>query len=197
MKKRTVLGLAGIIMAMAVLSGCGDKSGDKAQESAETVTEDTAKAAEDTKETSEENETAEAVDENAAGGAGESAQDAAGLAQRLRNEITYQDDLNEVDLETAGMFLSFGDAGIEEAYIYESSGATAEEIVVVKGSSKEDADKLKSALENRVSEQKEAYEDYVPEELKKLSEAVVVIKDNTAVLSVSDEPDKAKEIIGN
>ncbi len=194
MKKRTLIQLAGMVLAAVLLVGCGKNSDTAAGESTQAPAENTEASAEnaDDKAASETEEAEAAVQ------AEEPAEvDAKGLSERLRNEITYQDDLSEIDLETAGMFISFGDAAIDEAYIYESSGATAEEILVVKGSSKEDADKLKTALENRVSEQKEAYEDYVPEELKKLGEAVIVQKGDIVILSISDDPAKAKEIIGN
>jgi hypothetical protein len=95
------------------------------------------------------------------------------------------------------MFYSFSDADITEAVFYESSGATAEEIAVIKCGSGEGADKVEAALNTRVEEQKEAYTDYVPAELEKLNAAVVVKSGNTAILSVSDDPDKAREIIGS
>lgn len=129
------------------------------------------------------------------GGAGKEV-DVNGLSDALHTQITYQDELSTIDLDTAKMFYSFSDADITEAVFYESSGATAEEIAVIKCGSKEDADKVEAALNTRVSEQKEAYTDYVPAELEKLNAAVVVKSGNTAVLSVSDDPDKAREIIG-
>ncbi|MDD7223500.1 MAG: hypothetical protein PUH40_04415, partial [Lachnospiraceae bacterium] len=57
--------------------------------------------------------------------------DAKALADSLLSEISYTDQLSAVDLDTAKMFLNFADVEINEAYIYESSGATAEEIVVL------------------------------------------------------------------
>lgn len=119
------------------------------------------------------------------------------IGDALRNEITYQDELSALDLETAAMFLSFGDARITDAVIFESTGATAEEIVVLSCASEADAKEAVKALDNRIEEQKEAYEDYVPEELKKLSHPVIRQKGTVAVLSVSDEPEKAEEILGN
>ncbi|HAG69805.1 MAG TPA: hypothetical protein DCL38_07520 [Lachnospiraceae bacterium] len=133
---------------------------------------------------------------------GKAAQDAAEpdiqtIAQQLKDQITYQDELSEVDLDTASMFMSLQDVAIEEAVFYESSGATAEEIAVLKCASPEDAGKAEAALKTRVEEQKEAFEDYVPEELNKLSEAVIVVKGRVAVLSISNDPGKAKEILEN
>ncbi|MCR4806316.1 MAG: DUF4358 domain-containing protein [Lachnospiraceae bacterium] len=118
------------------------------------------------------------------------------LAGDLNSQIAYKDELSPIDLDTAQMFYSFSDADITDAVFYESSGATAEEVAVVKCGSKEGADKVETAINSRVSEQIESYTDYVPAELEKLNAAVVIRKGNTVVLSVSDEPDKAREIIG-
>lgn len=117
------------------------------------------------------------------------------VSDRLLKEIAYQDDLSKVDLDTAAMFLNLADIDIKEAAIYETSGWTAEEIVVIEGATSADADKAKAMLEARLEEQKTNYVDYVPEEMDKLNVAVIVESGNFAILSVSNEPDKAKSII--
>ncbi|MCR4923241.1 MAG: DUF4358 domain-containing protein [Lachnospiraceae bacterium] len=120
---------------------------------------------------------------------------ASAIAGDLKDKISYKDDISSVDLDTAKMFISFDGIGIQEAEIYESSGATAEEIIVLKCDSIEDAKKAGDALKKRVEEQIESYTDYVPEELVKLNEALVVVKDSYAILSVSDDPKGAEAII--
>ncbi|MCR5419740.1 MAG: DUF4358 domain-containing protein [Lachnospiraceae bacterium] len=117
------------------------------------------------------------------------------LADALKAGITYKDDISVIDLETAKMFYSFSDAAITESVFYEGSGGTAEEIVVIKCESEADAAKIEEAFRQRMSEQKEAFTDYVPGELEKINAAVIYKKGNMAVLSVSDEPDKARSII--
>lgn len=126
----------------------------------------------------------------------EKAVDAKSLAEALKNEIAYKDELSLLDLETAGMFFMLDGIEIDEAYVYESSGATAEEIVVFMCSDEANAKKAMQVLDTRVSEQMDSYESYVPEEMVKLKAAVMEQKGNVAILSVSDEPDKAKSIIG-
>jgi len=122
--------------------------------------------------------------------------DVKAIADSLNSDITYTDKLTEVDLDTAKMFLNIGDVAIEESYIYESSGATAEEIVVIKCKDSDSAVKAKDAFIQRVKEQTENFTDYVPEEVPKLNDAVIAVKDVYAVLSVSGDSAKAKEIIG-
>ncbi|MDO4187466.1 MAG: DUF4358 domain-containing protein [Lachnospiraceae bacterium] len=121
--------------------------------------------------------------------------DAAKLASDLVENIKYTDQISEVDLDTAKMFLNFADVDIEEAYIYESSGATAEEVVVLKCKDSDSASKAKTAFEQRVEEQTENFTDYVPEEVPKLKDAVIITSKEYAILSVSADSGKAKDII--
>ncbi len=122
--------------------------------------------------------------------------DATEVANRLLEEITYQDELTVVDFDTAGMILNFSNVNVVNGLVFEGSGATAEEIVVLECASDEDADAAKAALQARVQEQIESFTDYVPQELEKLNQAVIVESGKYAVLSVSSEPDLAKKIIG-
>ena len=108
-----------------------------------------------------------------------------GLAKLQKTIINLM--LNEMKIQT--------DVDIEEAYIYESSGATAEEIVVFKCKDSDSASKAKVAFEQRVEEQTENFTDYVPEELPKLKDAVIAVNGEYAVLSVSGDSGKAKDII--
>ncbi len=117
------------------------------------------------------------------------------VSNRLLEEITYQDELSSIDLDTAAMIFNFSEVSITNGAVFESSGATAEEIVVLECATAKDADAAKAALEARIADQKESFTDYVPQELVKLDKAVIVENGNYAILSVSDEPDKAMEII--
>lgn len=117
------------------------------------------------------------------------------LGNDLNTKITYQDELMLLDVETASMFLNLSDISIVDSAIYEGSGATAEEIVVLECTSGDEAKKAEQMLKDRVEEQKESFKDYVPEELTKLDAAIVVTNGNYAVLSVSNDPDGANAII--
>lgn len=121
--------------------------------------------------------------------------DAKTIGSDLLNKITYADEMTEMDYDTASMIISLSDVNVVDSVIYESTGATAEEIVVLKCGSSDDAKKASEAFKQRVSEQKESFQDYVPEELTKLNAAVIAVSGDFAVLSVSDDPDTAKEII--
>lgn len=121
--------------------------------------------------------------------------DCKAIAEALLSEISYDDQLGEVDKDTAAMFLNFAEVEIEEAAIYESSGATAEEIVVLNCKDSDSAVKAKEAFSQRVEEQIENFTDYVPAEVPKLKDAVIISSGKYVVLSVSSDSSKAKSII--
>ena len=122
--------------------------------------------------------------------------DVAALGNDLATKITYADTLAQMDIDTASMFLNLSDLNVAAAAIYEGSGGTAEEIVVLECADESEAKKAEEVLKTRVSEQIENFTDYVPEELTKLNAAVIIVNGKYAVLSVSDTPDEAKKIIG-
>lgn len=118
--------------------------------------------------------------------------DAKALSDKLLNEITYEDELAEVDYDVV---YNMDEIKVNNSFVYIGSGATAEEIAVIECESKEDAKKALDALNERVEEQKESFKDYVPKELEKLDDAVVIQKGNSVVLSISNDSQKAKDII--
>ena len=123
--------------------------------------------------------------------------DAEQLANDLFTQITYEDKLAQVEQDVAiNNLFDCADVKIKECYVYESSRATAEEIAVFVCENSEEAQKMQEVLETRVADQKESYEDYVPEELVKLDKAVIEIQGNYAVLVVTNDDTKAKEILG-
>lgn len=121
--------------------------------------------------------------------------DVKALSNSLLSELTYQDELSEIDLTTAQMIYAIEENSVAESAFYVSSGATAEEIAVIKCQNSDEAKKVKEALELRVQEQTESFRDYVPEELEKLGKAVIKEKGSYVILSISNDPDQAKSII--
>lgn len=114
------------------------------------------------------------------------------VSDKLLNEINYEDELAEVDYDVV---YNMDDIKVNNGIVYVGSGATAEEIAVIECESKEEAKKALAVLSERVEEQKESFKDYVPKELEKLGEAVVIQKGNSVILSISNDSQKAKDII--
>ena len=160
------------LTASAVLYGCGGKGETKS--SAKSVTETSATSSK-----------AAAVDVTK-------------VADRLKDEIKYDDKLVEPEAETIDILYPGlpGDKVKVEMSPYDlTKGGTAEEIACFEASDEESAKSIEALLNSRVETQKASFKNYVPEELKRLDKAFVLRKGNNIYLSVSADPDKAKSII--
>lgn len=118
--------------------------------------------------------------------------DAEKLSEDLLNNVTFQDELTLADDNTAKKLYNVED--FVNAYVYISSGATAEEIAVFEF---KDEDNAKQALDNantRISEQKDSFASYIPEEVKKLDNAVVKQTGCYLIVCVSDGSEAADTI---
>lgn len=162
------------LTASAVLYGCGGSG--------------------DTKKTSSAASTAQA---SSAKSSQSAAVDVTKVADRLLNEIKYDDKLAEPEAETIDiLYPGLPQNKIKAMKIYvSSSGGTAEEIAAFEANDEEAAKEIETKLNERVETQKASFKNYVPEELKRLENAFVIRKGNYVYLSVSGDPDKAKSII--
>lgn len=126
---------------------------------------------------------------------GEKEVDAAALADELKNGLTFQDEMTAATDAIRDTLYAIDGADVAQGKLYTSSGATAEEIAVFKAKDKEAADRLYKAAEERLENQKTAFEDYVPAEMTKLNNAVLVKKGSMVVLCIADDHAAAKKIV--
>ena len=119
------------------------------------------------------------------------------VADRLLNEIKYDDKLAEAEKESIDViYPGLPKDKIKAMKIYvSSSGGTSEEIAAFEANDEDTAKEIEAKLKERVEAQKTSFKNYVPEELKRLENALVIRKGNYVYLSVSGDPDKAKSII--
>lgn len=118
------------------------------------------------------------------------------LTARLKDEITYTDQLDTMDPDLMSyLYPDIDTADVSEQIIYVSSGSTAEEIAAFQAVDEDAAKRIEEALKARVDAQKESFTDYVAEEVKRLEDAVIVRNGTFVVLSVSGDPDTAKTIL--
>ena len=119
------------------------------------------------------------------------------VADRLLNEIKYDDKLAEAEKESIDViYPGLPKDKIKAMKVYvSSSGGTSEEIAAFEANDEDTAKEIEAKLNERVEAQKTSFKNYVPEELKRLENALVIRKGNYVYLSVSGDPDKAKSII--
>ena len=80
--------------------------------------------------------------------------------------------------------------------IVDASGASAHEIDCFEAKDESSAKEIETALKQRIENQKAAFKDYVPAEMDKLNSPVLVTDGKYVILCLSNNNDKAKEIIG-
>ena len=92
------------------------------------------------------------------------------VADRLLNEIKYDDKLAEAEKESIDViYPGLPKDKIKAMKIYvSSSGGTSEEIAAFEANDEETAKEIETKLNERVEAQKTSFKNYVPEELKRL-----------------------------
>ena len=99
------------------------------------------------------------------------------IADAIYNTQTFQDTLNAIDADMLGDYYRIDAADLSDSKVYVSgSFSTAEEIAVFQASSSDAVENLKLAFEN-----------YVPGEMTKINNPVLVTKGTTVVLVLADD----------
>ena len=119
--------------------------------------------------------------------------DAAHFAEYLAENIAFVDEMTLVDNDIALDFYGVDDADIKGAAVYMSTGATAEEIAVINVTNDESAGMIAEIYEKRIENQISVFEDYVPAELTKLEQALIIQVDNAMVYVACDDPAAAED----
>ena len=97
---------------------------------------------------------------NATASVEEDSVDVLTVAEKLKNDITYKDSLNELSesmIEKLFGLTAGTDYKAGKVYVG-SGGATAEEIACFEGNDSDSVNKIKEALEQRIDSQKKAFE---------------------------------------
>ncbi len=121
--------------------------------------------------------------------------DAVSLADTLSQNIAFEDSMSVLEQEIMLDIFGIDGALVKNQKVYVSTGATAEEIAVFESHDKESANEIYKALSKRIEDQKLAFENYVPKELAKLSDAVLQQRENYIILCISNDSQTAKSII--
>ena len=104
--------------------------------------------------------------------------DVTAVADKLKDGIEFKDELAELDEAKIEKIIGISADSYTKAKVYDSAKA------------------ISDTLTARVESQKKVFENYVPEEMTKLNDPVLVTNGNYVYLCLSNDNDKAKEIIG-
>ena len=114
--------------------------------------------------------------------------DAQALAKSLATEIKYDDTSDEIS-----MLVDLPED--VDSVMYAGSGSTAEEVGVFTAKDSNQAKETMEDVQKYLDDQADSFQDYVPEETKRIGNAVLEQKNQYVVLCVSGDSDQAKEII--
>jgi hypothetical protein len=119
------------------------------------------------------------------------------LANALIDGIAFEDQMDAAsdDAFRALYAVDPTDGAIADFVLYTSTGATAEEVSVIEASDAENAPDVLVLAQRRISSQKSEYEDYVPGELVKLRDPVLVQSGKYIILCVSNDNASAEKLI--
>lgn len=118
--------------------------------------------------------------------------DVAGCAATLLEEIAFQDTLTAIGDEMIAAIYQIPAEDVVEQQVYVSTGATAEEIAVFEAVDADAAQRIETAVLQRVADQKTSFEDYLPAELPRLEDPFFFVKGRYVVLCVSDHNEEVK-----
>ncbi|MCL2035647.1 MAG: DUF4358 domain-containing protein [Oscillospiraceae bacterium] len=120
--------------------------------------------------------------------------DAQKAAETIADGIgVTNDQLMEAPAEVINEWYTFDDMVVDFTVYVSATGGTANEIAVVKS---KDVKTAEEALIRRVENLKTRFKDYVPAEMVKLDNPVIVTKGDVAVMVIADDTAKAEKLIG-
>ncbi len=117
------------------------------------------------------------------------------VSKSLVENIEFKDSLELLDSEIVKMFYEIPDN--TEYVLYMGSGATAEELAIFKLADEQKVEEIIKNIKAHIENQILQFEDYNNEEIKKLENYILKVKDNYVVLCVTDDIENAKSQIDN
>ena len=129
----------------------------------------------------------------ACGGSGASI-DIKTLPESILEQVTFEDELVELDQNAIENFYTLPE-GVT-ARVFLGSGATSEEIGVFEAEDEAGAKAMLEHAKTHISQRITAFENYLPEQVKTLEEAIVEQIGNCVVVCVTKDVDTARSVIG-
>ena len=121
--------------------------------------------------------------------------DIGGLAQSVLDNVAFKDELTAVDDFTINNLYDMDEDLITSQIVYVSSGATAEEVAVFECADKDGTARVKEAAEQRITDMEEGFADYIPEEMAKLKDPVLMTYGRYVILCIADDSADARSVI--
>ena len=119
------------------------------------------------------------------------------LASKILQSGAFADELIKVDSEMIMSDYNFTADEVEEFVSYQGSGATSEEIVILKVKDKSNLNSIKDKINARIEERKEDFQSYLPKEVGKIDSSILRGEGNYIIFCVSNDSSKVNQIIND
>ena len=119
------------------------------------------------------------------------------LAEQIIQSRSFEDELNMVDKDITMSDYDFTQDEIKNLISYQSTGATSEELVILQVNDKSKLNDVKEKINTRLEERKEAFESYLPEEVFKIDNNILEVKNDYIIMCISNDSNKVNEVINN
>lgn len=119
------------------------------------------------------------------------------LGTSLVEEVPFDDEMVAIDMNLISTMYGIDNTNLVDYKVYMASGGTADEIAIFFAKDEEKAAELKEVVNTRVQDQIKVMENYLPDEVSKLENALIYSEGPYVVLCVSGDTEKAKEIVNS
>lgn len=126
---------------------------------------------------------------------GESVIDLDALDAALAEKAPFIETLEPIDSDLGCMICQLDEADCEKAIFRFSSGATAEEVVLIKAKDKDALKRIEKVINDRLAFQKDSFANYIPSEVPKIESAIIKTSGNYLVYCVADDLSAAQDVI--
>lgn len=117
------------------------------------------------------------------------------LSEELMDAEIFEDNLSSINKDSIIKKYSLNSEKIKNITSYIGTGATAEEILIIELLDKNDVNETIEIIETKIEERKADFQNYLPKEVFKLENYNLESKGNYIILCISNDYNKAKEII--
>ena len=138
-----------------------------------------------------ENEGIKKVEDNSQN-AGETI-DVEALVRRIQDKVIFEAELNKLDASVAEGMIETAEG--TKLQIYVGKGTYADELVIMTAKNESDAKRNQESVKTHLAETKKAFQDYLPEEAKKVEKAVSVRCGCYVIVCVTADYETAEKTI--
>lgn len=118
------------------------------------------------------------------------------IAGQIEEKVSFDEDLEMIDIDSAKAVFPVEGTGIKDMVVLSGSGATADEIAILKitPESRKKAEKL---AKERIEKRKNDFRTYIPKEMPKLDKPIIKWNDDMLILVITNDHKTAEKTVND